>query len=159
MPFKARYSPDNVDVARSEYDKALASLVLADQPNLVVCAGFMHILSPSFLEPVAEKGIDVINLHPALPGQFDGVEAIERAQQAWLEGHIEATGVQIHYVIEKVDSGQPIVTKQIPFIKGVDEDLEKFKERVHKVEWITIVEGTRMALETLEQRREASRNE
>ena len=72
--------------ARYEYDRALADLVLEDSPDLVVCAGWMHskrgpsstislpptketaVLAPSFLNPLAEAGIEIINLHPALPG-------------------------------------------------------------------------------------------
>jgi phosphoribosylglycinamide formyltransferase len=52
--------------AREEYDKDLAKLVLADGPDLVVCAGFMHILSPGFLEPLEESGVRIINLHPGM---------------------------------------------------------------------------------------------
>jgi phosphoribosylglycinamide formyltransferase len=50
--------------ARKEYDSDLASLILKDAPKLVVCAGFMHVLSPSFLEPLTTAGVSIINLHP-----------------------------------------------------------------------------------------------
>lgn len=54
--------------ARQKYDADLAKIVLADEPDIVICAGWMHILTPSFLDPLAEKELPVINLHPALPG-------------------------------------------------------------------------------------------
>ena len=55
------------DSARTEYDKDLAAIVLADKPDLVVCAGWMSILANTFLDPLAEAHVSIINLHPALP--------------------------------------------------------------------------------------------
>ena len=104
VPFKKIFPENEVDKARTAYDAELAKLVLADQPDLVACLGFMHILTPAFLEPIAAANIAVINLHPALPNEFDGIDAIERAHQAWLDGKIERTGVLLHRVIAKVDA-------------------------------------------------------
>ena len=53
--------------AREEYDADLAELILNDEPDLVVCAGFMHVLSPKFLQPLEEKNVAIINLHPGMP--------------------------------------------------------------------------------------------
>jgi phosphoribosylglycinamide formyltransferase len=50
--------------ARLEFDAQLARIILADKPDLVVCAGFMHILSERLLEPLQEADVDIINLHP-----------------------------------------------------------------------------------------------
>ena len=58
--------------ARESYDADLAKILLADSPSLVVCAGWMHVFSSAFLDPVASAGVSVINLHPALPGEFIG---------------------------------------------------------------------------------------
>lgn len=58
--------------ARQAYDADLAKLVLQDNPSLVVCAGWMHVLSSNFLDHLSAACIPVINLHPALPGQFSG---------------------------------------------------------------------------------------
>lgn len=55
---------DDVTKAREEYDKELAALVLKDSPDVVVCAGFMHILSTEFLVPLEERGVTIVNLHP-----------------------------------------------------------------------------------------------
>lgn len=57
--------------ARRAYDAALAERVLAmeERPELVVLAGWMHVFSAPFLEPLQRAGIRVINLHPALPGE------------------------------------------------------------------------------------------
>ena len=145
VPYKTQF-PDDVHQARSAYDARLAELVLADKPDLVACLGFMHILTPQFLNPIF---VPIINLHPSLPGQFEGIHAIERAHKAWLDGDIKKTGVMIHKVIAEVDQGEPILTREIPFVKGKDEDLEAFKEKVHQVEWAIVAEGVRKTLEGL----------
>ena len=62
-----------VQAAREEYDADLAKIVLEDKPDLVVCLGFMHVLSERFLEPLNLGRLKIINLHPALPGAFNGV--------------------------------------------------------------------------------------
>jgi phosphoribosylglycinamide formyltransferase len=104
----------------------------------------MHIVTPQFLDPIAAAGIRIINLHPALPGEFAGAGAIERAWKAGKEEGLKRTGVMIHEVIAEVDAGEAIVTKEIELREG--ESLEELEERVHKVEHGLIVEGTRKAL-------------
>lgn len=72
---KGKYiSKDEQDLAekkhgREKYDADLADLILADKPDIVVCAGFMQILTPKFLDPMKDHDIPVINLHPALYGK------------------------------------------------------------------------------------------
>ncbi|KAI9887004.1 MAG: hypothetical protein M1823_001148 [Watsoniomyces obsoletus] len=75
------------DVARKHYDQDLLKIILEDNPDLIICAGWMHVLSPEFLDPLkggneGKKGIYILNLHPARLGEFDGVDAISRA---WVE--------------------------------------------------------------------------
>jgi phosphoribosylglycinamide formyltransferase len=65
-------TPEGVQVAREEYDAELARLVLQDSPDLVVCLGFMHVLSMRFLQPLEDANVKLINLHPSLPGAFNG---------------------------------------------------------------------------------------
>jgi phosphoribosylglycinamide formyltransferase len=104
----------------------------------------MHIVTPQFLDPIAAAGIRIINLHPALPGEFAGAGAIERAWKAGREEGLKRTGVMIHEVIAEVDAGEAIVTKEIELREG--ESLDELEERVHEVEHGLIVEGTRKAL-------------
>lgn len=85
---------------RQDYDSELASLVLASNPDLIVLAGFMHILSGTFLNRIST--IPIINLHPALPGEFDGANAISRAFKSWSAGEISRTGVMVHKVVAEV---------------------------------------------------------
>lgn len=139
--------PPTFEKARSEYDKDLAAMVLADKPDIVVCAGWMHILMPTFLDPLSEAGVPVINLHPALPGKYNGAHAIERAYNDFTEGKTDKTGIMVHYVISEVDMGQPITTREIEMKKG--ESLEELEQRVHENEWELIVQGTKMAIDEL----------
>ncbi|KAI4196025.1 MAG: hypothetical protein LQ346_003322 [Caloplaca aetnensis] len=132
---------------RKDYDIALVSLVLEDQPNLVICAGYMRILCPEFLDPLAKAGIPAINLHPALPNAFSGKDAIARAYKEFKDGHISKTGVMVHYVIAEVDAGEPIVIKELIIDK--DETCAQLEERMHRLEWLAIVEGTLLAIKTL----------
>lgn len=115
----------------------------------MVCVGWMHILAHTFLDRLLSANVPVINLHPALPGAYNGAGAIERAHRDWLDGKIEKMGIMVHYVISEVDMGQPILVEEISLIKGVDEDLEKLKERVHMEEHKIVVSGTKIAVERL----------
>jgi phosphoribosylglycinamide formyltransferase len=146
--FKDRY-PDDISRARKEYDSELAELILQDSPHLVVCAGWMHILSAPFLDTLQKAGVHIINLHPALPGQFNGAKAIERAHQAFMEGKITETGVMIHYVIHEVDMGEPLVVTKVPLEHPRDDKLDDLEERIHGIEHEAIVEGTRLAIEKI----------
>ena len=96
---------------RAKYDADLAALILAQKPDLVVCAGWMHILSEACLTPLREAGVDIINLHPALPGCFDGVDAIRRAWEAGKTGEVGETGVMVHYVVAQAaaQAVEPVV--------------------------------------------------
>jgi phosphoribosylglycinamide formyltransferase len=143
-------------------------MIVQDEPDLVVLAGWMHILSQRFLDilhgtrtspdvssPAAHHPIPVINLHPALPGAFDGVNAIQRAWEAFQQGNISKAGVMVHRVVAEVDRGEPIVVSELDMREG--ETLEEWEKRVHQEEWKVIVEGTRKALEKVEMWREEER--
>lgn len=138
---------DDVQRAREEFDADLASLILQSQPKLVVCAGWMHILSAAALEPLAAAGVGIINLHPALPGQFDGARAIERAYEAFQSGKIVSTGIMVHWVTLKVDRGDPLITYPITMYKS--DSIEDLETRIHAEEHKAIVEGVKLALDKI----------
>lgn len=152
---------------RVEYDQEVARRVVASRPDLVVLAGWMHILSPEFLaildgsaplpdprptpsaaatEDASQSGgspthlpIPIINLHPALPGAFDGARAIERAHEAFQRGEISRTGVMVHRVVAEVDAGEPLVVREVECREG--ESLEALEERMHEVSRGTGLDG------------------
>ncbi|TPX55603.1 hypothetical protein PhCBS80983_g05175 [Powellomyces hirtus] len=114
----------------------------AGAPDLVVLAGWMHILSSEFIQQFPAGRM--INLHPALPGAFDGAHAIDRAFQAFQNGTIKETGVMIHKVIPEVDRGEVVLQEVVP-IKS-DDTLASLEDRIHAVEHRLIVEGARAML-------------
>ncbi|KAK6428856.1 Bifunctional purine biosynthetic protein ADE5,7 [Oleoguttula sp. CCFEE 5521] len=131
--------------ARKAYDADLAALVLADKPDLIVCAGFMRILTPSFLDPVSAAKVPIINLHPSLHGDLVGAGCIEDAWEEFEQGKRKKTGVMIHYVVREVDLGEPVVQREVG-MEGC-KDIEELKGRIHEVEHKLIVEGARKVLE------------
>lgn len=115
---------------RNEYDARLADLVITKQHDYIVLAGWMRILSSTFLSCFPNR---VINLHPALPGTFPGIHAIERAYEAYQRGEIKHTGVMVHLVPDEgVDNGPVLATEIVPIYS--DDNLESLEERVHQTE-------------------------
>ncbi len=83
---------------RVQYDLDLVTMIkrhISCGIDLIVLAGFMHILSADFINCFPQNTI--INLHPALPGCFDGARAIERAYEAFEKKEIKQTGVMVHW--------------------------------------------------------------
>jgi formyltetrahydrofolate-dependent phosphoribosylglycinamide formyltransferase len=118
------------DEARNDYDARLADCVSTCSPDYIILAGWMRILSSSFLSVFPNR---VINLHPALPGMFPGTHAVERAFEAYQRGQIEHTGVMVHLVPDEgVDNG-PVLAAEIVPIKP-DDTLETLESRVHQME-------------------------
>jgi phosphoribosylglycinamide formyltransferase-1 len=121
---------------RREYDAVLADKVAAFQPDYIILAGWMRILTMPFLGRFPNR---VINLHPALPGTFPGTHAIQRAYEAWQKGEIDKTGVMVHLVLDEgVDVGPTLASEEIRFQDG--ESLDDFEARVHQVEHKILVE-------------------
>ncbi len=128
--------------SRQDYDADLAAKVREVNPDLIVLAGWMHVLSPAFLNLFNER---VINLHPALPGDFPGTHAIERAYQAYFRGEIDRTGCMVHYVEPEVDAG-PVIARAVVHL-DLRDTLEDYETRVHTVEHQLLVQATYLALE------------
>jgi formyltetrahydrofolate-dependent phosphoribosylglycinamide formyltransferase len=120
---------------RQEYDTDLASKIGSYQPDYVVLAGWMRLLTMAFLEHYPMR---VINLHPALPGTFPGTHAIKRAFDAFQRGEIEHTGVMVHFVPDEgIDDG-PVIAQEIVSIQATD-TVEALEERIHAVEHCLLV--------------------
>jgi phosphoribosylglycinamide formyltransferase-1 len=128
VPAVARPKPREQD--RREYDAALADLIETYQPDWVVLAGWMRVLTSALLDRFPRR---VINLHPALPGMFPGTRAIERAWDAYRRGQIEYTGVMVHFVPDEgVDSGPVLAQETVPIYSS--DTAEMLEARVHAVE-------------------------
>ncbi|MBK9050117.1 MAG: phosphoribosylglycinamide formyltransferase [Chloroflexi bacterium] len=121
---------------RDQYDADLAAQVSPYQPDLIVLAGWMHVLSPAFLNHFPRQ---VINLHPALPDTFAGTHAIERAYEAFQRGEISHSGCMVHTTIPEVDAG-PVIAQAIVPIYPTD-SLDDFATRMHQAEHTLLVEA------------------
>jgi formyltetrahydrofolate-dependent phosphoribosylglycinamide formyltransferase len=127
--------------SRTDYDAGLAALVAAYGPDLVVLAGWMHVLSPAFLDRFPRQ---VLNLHPALPGQFPGTHAIQRAYEAFQAGQIAHTGVMVHWVVPEVDAGPVLAQATVPIWPA--DTLADLEARIHSTEHRLLVQAIGTAL-------------
>lgn len=143
---EAIYFAKQENESRREYDSRLADEATSKQADYIILAGWMRILSASFLSLFPNR---VINLHPALPGMFPGTHAIERAFEAYQRHEIKHTGVMVHLVPDEgVDNGPVLGQQEIYF--QPDESLEQFEARVHKVEHKLLVNILKNLLEETE---------
>lgn len=125
--------------SRQAYDNELADLIKPYQPDWIVMVGWMRLLTHAFLDQFPNQ---VINLHPALPGQFPGTHAIQEAFDAYQRGQISETGVMIHLVPdERVDEGPVLATMPVPIYE--DDTLEALKARIHATEHALLVDTLR----------------
>ena len=127
--------------SREEYDADLARLIRPYQPNLIILAGWMHILSAAFLSHFPNR---VINLHPALPGQFAGTHAIPRAYEAYQRGEIGHTGCMVHFAIPEVDAGSLIAQAEVPILPT--DSLTDLEKRMHRTEHGLLVTAVQTVL-------------
>lgn len=129
---------------RRAYDAHVAEVVASFAPDLVVCAGWMHILSTAFLDRFPGR---VLNLHPALPGELPGTHAIERAWEEGAAGARTRTGVMVHEVVPEVDAGPVIASVEVPLIPG--EPLDALAARMHAAEHTLLVDAVDRKLRSL----------
>jgi phosphoribosylglycinamide formyltransferase 1 len=128
--------PWKKNLDRESYDRILANIAMRYQPDWIVLAGWMRVLSMAFLGQFPGK---VVNLHPALPGTFAGTHAIERAYEAYQHGQITHTGVMIHLVPDEgVDCGPVLAQHAVEMY--ADETLEDLELRIHQVEHVLLIE-------------------
>ncbi len=140
---EAIHFPKQENESRQEYDARLADYVSTCLPDYVILAGWMRILTSSFLSHFPNR---VVNLHPALPDTFPGTHAIERAFEAYKRGKIKHTGVMVHLVPDEgVDNGPVLATEIVPVNK--DDTLETLEARIHQIEHVLLVNTLKKILE------------
>jgi phosphoribosylglycinamide formyltransferase 1 len=107
---------------RKERDLVLATWLEEHGVDLVVCAGYMHLLTKPFLDRFPGR---IVNVHPSLLPAFPGARAIADV----LESGVETTGVTVHYVDDGLDTGEVIVQEEVSI-----EPRETLEARIHAVE-------------------------
>ena len=131
------FIPCNNKSNRTDYDISLAQKVNSINPDLIVLAGWNHILSKDFLNAV--DMIDIINLHPALLGQFPGNNAIEDAWDAFQKGAIKHTGIMVHKVTDILDVGEVVNELKVPIHNS--DTLIDLKNRIQTLEKKVLIEA------------------
>ncbi len=110
---------------RAERDEALADWLEEHRVQLVVCAGYMHLLTPAFLARFPQR---VVNVHPALLPAFPGAHAVADA----LAAGVTQTGATVHLVDEGVDTGPVLAQEVVPVL--ADDTEETLHARIRAVE-------------------------
>jgi len=113
---------------REERDHAISQWLFGQGTELVVLAGYMQLLSPSFLAAFPQR---VINVHPALLPAFPGLTAVEQA----IAYGVKVFGVTVHFVDEGVDTGPVILQRaiELPGARVPDDVLGALHEIEHEL--------------------------
>ncbi|MDY0977917.1 phosphoribosylglycinamide formyltransferase [Massilia sp. CFBP9012] len=107
----------NKDFAtRAEFDARLQEVIDTFQPDLVVLAGFMRILTAPFVEHYAGR---MLNIHPSLLPLFPGLHTHQQALDAGMTEH----GATVHFVTAELDHGPSVLQARIPVLPGDTPDL------------------------------------
>lgn len=123
---------------REDFDREAAKQLKKRNIELVVLAGFMRLLSPTFIKEYRNR---IMNIHPALLPSFKGAHAIKDA----LDHGVKITGVTVHFVDEDLDNG-PIILQRAVEIKDGDSE-EALLERVHEEEHEIYSEAIKLFVE------------
>jgi len=106
---------------RDAFDSALMQAIDGHQPDLVVLAGFMRILTPSFVGHYADR---LINIHPSLLPAFPGLNTHQRA----LDAGCQFAGATVHRVTSELDHGPILAQAVVPVLMG--DNADSLAERV-----------------------------
>ncbi|KZN57392.1 phosphoribosylglycinamide formyltransferase [Pseudoalteromonas luteoviolacea] len=113
--------------SREAYDEELAKIIDSCNPDLVVLAGFMRILTPSLVQKFKGK---MLNIHPSLLPKYQGLNTHQRAIDANDEYH----GASVHFVTEELDGGPVVVQAKVPILPN--DTADDLAQRVHKQEHV-----------------------
>ena len=110
---------------REEYDESINKILLENSIELVCLAGYMKLLSDTFVNKWLGR---MINIHPSLLPLFKGLDAYQQA----LEAGVRITGCTVHFVTPDMDCGPIIAQKSVPI--EVNDTVEVLQERGKGVE-------------------------
>jgi len=114
---------------RAVYDRALAELLDAQAPDVVVLAGFMRILTPEFVAHFAGR---TLNLHPSLLPKYPGLGT----HRLVLENRDPVHGATVHFVTAALDAGPAVIQYRIAVRPG--ESIDSLVARVHAGEHVIL---------------------
>ena len=114
---------------REDFDQALVEELKDSNPDLIVLAGFMRILTSVMTEAFRNK---IINIHPSLLPKYPGLDT----HNSVIKNGDLKHGITIHFVNEVLDGGQIIAQGEISV--NADETLEELKTRIHAIEHVML---------------------
>ncbi|MGR6841556.1 phosphoribosylglycinamide formyltransferase [Aliivibrio wodanis] len=113
--------------SREKYDEALATLIDLHQPDVIILAGFMRILSEAFVLRYQGK---MLNIHPSLLPKYPGLHTHQRAIDAGDKEH----GTSVHFVTPELDGGPVILQAKVPIFE--EDTIEEVASRVQAQEHV-----------------------
>lgn len=113
---------------RTAFDAALADAIDQYQPDLVVLAGYMRILSPQFVQRYAGR---MLNIHPSLLPKYPGLHTHRQA----IDNGDSEHGTSVHFVTEQLDGGPVILQAKVPIFTDDEEDdvVERVQTQEHTI--------------------------
>ena len=130
--------PNKEFPTRAAFDAALQETIDRFEPDLVVLAGFMRILTAPFVEHYAGR---MLNIHPSLLPLFPGLHTHRQALDAGVEEH----GATVHFVTAELDHGPAVIQARIPVLPGDTED--SLAERLLAEEHVIYPQAVRLFIE------------
>lgn len=130
--------PNKEFPTREAFDAALQATIDSFEPDLVVLAGFMRILTAPFVEHYAGR---MLNIHPSLLPLFPGLHTHRQALDAGVEEH----GATVHFVTAELDHGPAVIQARIPVLPGDTED--SLAERLLAEEHVIYPQAVRLFIE------------
>ncbi len=126
---KAKFIDPNFFSSRRGYDIYITEYIKKHNPDLVVLAGYMRILSDEFIESFEGK---LLNIHPSLIPAFQGLKAQKQA----LEYGAKFTGCTVHFVTKELDNGPIIIQAVVPIepednVEILSEKILKYEHRIY----------------------------
>jgi phosphoribosylglycinamide formyltransferase-1 len=119
------YIDHNSFSSREEYDAQMVRCINEFNPNLIVLAGFMRILTPSFVENYQGN---MLNIHPSLLPKYKGLHTHQRAIEAGDKEH----GASVHFVTPELDGGPVVLQSKVPVFE--QQDAQELADRVQQQE-------------------------
>ncbi len=110
---------------RLAFDQALIQVIDQYQPDLVVLAGFMRILTPEFTQHYQQR---LMNIHPSLLPKYKGLDTHQRALEAGDTEH----GCSVHFVTEHLDGGPVIIQASIAI--EANDNVDSLAQKIHQLE-------------------------
>lgn len=126
---------DKSNESRDDYEMKITKEIQYLKPNILLLTGWKHIFNNNFIKSYQH----IINIHPALPNSYIGLNCIEKAHNDFINNKITHTGLMIHYITEELDRGEVLEYTKVPLYK--EDNLNILTERFRIYEKNVIIKS------------------